>query len=148
MPTDAQHTKAHPKQKSPPSLINPLLISSIALRAAHAPSLHVAKKGPGHSRQQVVRGWRSAPILEQHTIELEHAEILLLIVKVVVFFVSTSARLAHRDAVLVGARWRVRQLFGEAKSSDPAYARSWHVEAHDREAGSLSVRPKPSSRAR
>ena len=101
MPTDAQHTKAHPKQKSPPSLINPLLISSIALRAAHAPSLHAAKKGPGHSRQQVVRGWRSAPILEQHTIELEHAEILLLIVKVVVFFVSTSARLAHRDAVLV-----------------------------------------------
>ena len=123
MPTDAQHTKAHPKQKSPPSLINPLLISSIALRAAHAPSLHVAKKGPGHSRQQVVRGWRSAPILEQHTIELEHAEILLLIVKVVVFFVSTSARLAHRDAVLVGARWRVPQVFselGEAKSSDPA----------------------------
>lgn len=120
MPTDAQHTKAHPKQKSPPSLINPLLISSIALRAAHSPSVRVAKKGPGHSRQQVVRGWRSAPILEQHTIELEHAEILLLIVKVVVFFVSTSARLAHRDAVLVGARWRVRQLFGEAKSSDPA----------------------------
>ena len=149
MPTDAQHTKAHPKQKSPPSLINPLLISSIALRAAHAPSLHVAKKGPGHSRQQVVRGWRSAPILEQHTIELEHAEILLLIVKVVVFFVSTSARLAHRDAVLLGARLAAAATFlGEAKSSDPARGRSWHVEAHDREAGSLSVRPKPSSRAR
>ena len=37
MPTDAQHTKAHPKQKSLPSLIKPLLISSIALQA-HTPS--------------------------------------------------------------------------------------------------------------
>ena len=51
MPTDAQHTKAHPKQKSPPSLINPLLISSIALRAAHTVT------SPKRARPQSPAGW-------------------------------------------------------------------------------------------
>ena len=98
MPTDAQHTKAHPKQKSLPSLIKPLLISSIALQA-HTPSqlTPLPKMGAGgRGRKRIGRGWLSAPILEQHTIELERVEILLLIANVVVLFVSTSAaRLPH-----------------------------------------------------
>ena len=50
----------------------------------------------GRGRKQIGRGWLSAPILEQHTIELERVEILLLIANVVVLFVSTSAaRLPH-----------------------------------------------------
>ena len=51
----------------------------------------------GRGRKQIGRAWLSAPILEQHTIELERVEILLLIADVVVLFVSTStARLPHR----------------------------------------------------
>lgn len=50
----------------------------------------------GRGRKRIGRGWLSAPILEQHTIELERVEILLLIANVVVLFVSTSAaRLPH-----------------------------------------------------
>ena len=53
----------------------------------------------GRGRKQIGRGWLSAPILEQHTIELERVEILLLIANVVVLFVSTlAARLPHRGA--------------------------------------------------
>ena len=116
MPTDAQHTKAHPKQKSLPSLIKPLLISSIALQA-HTPSQFtpLPKNGAGGcGRKQIGRGWLSAPILEQHTIELERIEILLLIANVVVLFVSTSAAwLPHHTARVAAAGPRARAVGGQ-----------------------------------
>ena len=59
----------------------------------------------GRGRKRIGRGWLSAPILEQHTIELERVEILLLIANVVVLFVSTSAaRLPHGSASPVARR--------------------------------------------
>ena len=56
MPTDAQHTKAHPKQKSLPSLIKPLLISSIALQA-HTPSQLTPLPKNGRRRPRSQADW-------------------------------------------------------------------------------------------
>ena len=56
MPTDAQHTKAHPKQKSLPSLIKPLLISSIALQA-HTPSQFTPLPKNGRRRPRSQADW-------------------------------------------------------------------------------------------
>ena len=74
MPTDAQHTKAHPTQTSAPSLISPLLICSIALRTvvctAHTVITPLTPAGWVRLAQHTVLGachqTRPAPVAHRH----------------------------------------------------------------------------------
>ena len=87
----------------------------------------------GRGRKRIGRGWLSAPILEQHTIELERVEILLLIANVVVLFVSTSAaRLPHgrarRPTPVARAVSAGREIDSEHRPSiDPASSKYMHT---------------------
>ena len=84
----------------------------------------------GRGRKRIGRGWLSAPILEQHTIEFERVEILLLIANVVVLFVSTSAaRLPHGGGTTRAGRV-ARCLGGQGVRQRTCPARVILIQAH------------------